>query len=415
MPVYNKASYLRQSIESVLAQTMATTEGALEIICIDDGSTDGSLDILTEYEQRPDCPLRVLRQKNEGPGVARNAGLDVAQGEFVHFLDSDDFIEPDTYERALARAEKLDADIVIWDMWQFNDRLGRDQHPPVGTLTFDAFVPWDQRETKVFAAADNPDAIFTSFQNWPWNKLFRRSFIEQRGLRFPAMHRTEDLPFVCMALVRARRMAVIYERFSHYRIHTGTSAMDCKDSHPRDFIDAFLLFKHQLEEAGLYETYRTSYVRWALSGVVNNLNPLRDPETFSAIFHALKNGVLDDMDINTENLVGYGNRFELDALSALRTRDEAGYLRWLSLELEDMLGGHRATIDILECERDEARGWAFSAEERIVALEHELEVVRCERDEARRDCDNLLRSAEYRSGKMLCKVPRAVQGKLRKR
>ena len=467
MPVFNKAPYLEQALESVLAQTLcgrgsgasasdvacagagsggqgaagpdagssaagATFRGstrpdaapnacAIELICIDNGSTDGSLDILRAFEARlaqASAPIafRLLEQDHTGPGVARNAGLDVATGEYVCFLDSDDFLEPVALERALARAEALDADIVVWDTWFFNDRLKRDQHPPVGTLTFDAFVPWDERETRAFAASDNPDAIFTSFQNWPWNKLFRRAFLEESHLRFPPMFRTEDLPFTCMALVRARRMGVVYERLSHYRIHTGSSAMDTKDQHALDFLDALLLLKRELEQAGLFETYRRSFARWALSSVVNNLNPLREPGEFSRVFARLNEGELEALglagDRAEEDLAGYQNDFELTALVKIKGNDEAAYLLWLSGALEGLLGDIRAHVDILEADGDAARQRADAAERERDSARAELESTRRELEELRVRHEAMVNSAEYRSGRVLCKLPRAIQRKM---
>ena len=419
VPVYNKASYLAAALDSVLGQTFA---GGIELVCVDNGSTDGSLEILREYEARLGSTtsavtsFRLIEQDHTGPGVARNAGLDVAQGDYACFLDSDDFLDVRTFEKAVARADAQGLDILVWDCWYYNDRLQRDQHPPVGTLEFGAFAPWGDAAERVFRAADNPDAAFTSFQNWPWNKLFRRSFLEEFGLRFPAMFRTEDLPFCCMAFVRARRMGVLYDRLSHYRIHTGISAMDVKDNHPLDFLEAFLLLKRELEEAGLYGTYQRSFARWALSGCVYNLDSLRGEGTFSLAFRRLKEGGLDELGITDEALEGYGNRFELEALEALRTRDEAGYLRWLANALENVLADHRAQVDVLEAERDAERERTDATRRDLQA---QLEDVRRELDEQRDRYDELaarhdamVNSAEYRSGRALCKIPRAIQRRM---
>ena len=110
MPVFNVEKYLRQCLDSLLNQSL--TE--FEIICVDDGSTDSSLEILHEYQQK-DHRVKVLTQQNKFAGVARNNGLKVAQGEYVFFLDSDDFFEKDMFMEVYNQGKKTDADIVIFD------------------------------------------------------------------------------------------------------------------------------------------------------------------------------------------------------------------------------------------------------------------------------------------------------------
>ena len=94
IPVYNTEAYLRKCLDSITNQTLQD----LEIICVDDGSTDGSADILREYRRR-DSRIRIVTKRNGGLPSARNAGLDAASGEYVGFVDSDDWIEPDMFRR----------------------------------------------------------------------------------------------------------------------------------------------------------------------------------------------------------------------------------------------------------------------------------------------------------------------------
>ena len=95
VPVYNTAPFLRQCIDSILSQTLQN----IEVICVDDGSDDGSVDILKEYEQT-DSRVSVILQQNSGGGAARNKGIAVAKGKYLSFLDSDDFFEPKMLEEA---------------------------------------------------------------------------------------------------------------------------------------------------------------------------------------------------------------------------------------------------------------------------------------------------------------------------
>ena len=410
IPVYNRRAYLEHALDSALAQTLEN----IEVICVDDGSTDGSLDILRAYEAAATCPFRVLETAHGGPGAARNAALDVAVGEYVCFLDSDDFLEPDALERAVGRASALEADLVVWDLWMHNDATGRDQLPLPGTVSLDAFVPRELQATTVFRASDNPDIAFGAFQNWVWNKLFRRSFIERAGLRFPEMHRTEDLPFTCMALAQAERIAVMHERFSHYRVGTRSSTMDTKDDHPLDFLEAFMLLRHRLEDAGLYETFRRGFARWALSGCIYNLNTLNERSTFELAYERLKDGGFAALDVSEETLEGCTNYYELDSWRALMQNDACGYLFWRSHILDEGLERERASLDEMRCDRDVQWTRAEAAERELGNAKLENASLAGDLAELRENFARMLASREYRAGVSLCKVPRAIQRRLRK-
>ena len=119
-PVYNTEKYLSECLDSIFAQTMPD----IELICVDDGSTDNSLNILKDY-QKKHKNLKVISQKNGGPGVARNTGIDNATGKYICFWDSDDIFEPDALEKLYNQAEKNKADITICRMQMFNTQTGQ--------------------------------------------------------------------------------------------------------------------------------------------------------------------------------------------------------------------------------------------------------------------------------------------------
>ncbi len=119
VPVYNAQSHLRQCLDSITGQTLRE----IEIFCVDDGSTDGSAQILEEYRGR-DSRLHVIRQENAGAGAARNRGLAEASGEYLSFLDADDFFEPDMLESAYERAVSGNAQIVVFRSDQYHTEEG---------------------------------------------------------------------------------------------------------------------------------------------------------------------------------------------------------------------------------------------------------------------------------------------------
>ena len=116
VPVYNVSEYLGQCLDSILLQTLQD----IEVICVNDGSTDDSLDILQGYAMF-DERLKIISQENAGAGAARNNGIKHATGEYIICLDSDDFFEPDMLEKMVAKAEEDGSDVVVCDFYFFNN------------------------------------------------------------------------------------------------------------------------------------------------------------------------------------------------------------------------------------------------------------------------------------------------------
>ncbi len=186
IPVYNVEQYLNKCITSILNQTYTD----LEIILVDDGSTDRSSDICEELKAR-DSRIHVIHKANGGLSDARNAGMDVATGEWYAFIDSDDFITPDTIARLYDAATQLQCPLAVCNMVRiYEDDSTEGFYQPVRTQTL-----WDGQ-----------DRFLTLRQPSVCNKLFRRELFE--GVRFPKGKFYEDT-FVYHILVhRAGRVAL---------------------------------------------------------------------------------------------------------------------------------------------------------------------------------------------------------------
>lgn len=136
LPVYNGEKYLKQCLDSICSQTLKE----IEILCVDDGSTDHTAEILADYAKK-DERIRVIHQANAGAGAARNNGLRQASGEYLSFLDADDFFEPDMLERAYAKAKEEDAQIVVFASDQYREDLD-DYREVKWTLRKEALPPY---------------------------------------------------------------------------------------------------------------------------------------------------------------------------------------------------------------------------------------------------------------------------------
>lgn len=199
MPVYNTREHVGGAVHSVLHQT----QPSLELIVIDDGSTDGSLDICQDLAASDDR-IRVVSQQNTGQGTARNRGLDLATGTFVVFLDSDDILEPDLLQAAMERIG--DADFFNFG-FDFVDEHGAARRPtaPYSTSLLEG--------SALFRSALIDVDVFSV----PWNKIYRRDVIEATAVRFPALRAWEDAYF-SREMARVSRKAVFDQTVRYHAL-----------------------------------------------------------------------------------------------------------------------------------------------------------------------------------------------------
>ena len=204
VPVYNVEKYLRKCLDSICGQTYRN----LEILCVNDGSPDGSAAILEEYVAK-DPRIKVFTQANAGLAAARNTGLEHATGEWVTGVDSDDYLEPDAYEYALS-AESGEVDIIC-----FGTRVTWHNEEPKPHLSTFFTIP--TRETQ----PPTPELIAATNDSF-CTKIFRRSLITRTGSRFPVGLWYEDSFFWRTSAPFAQKIAFLPGEKYHYIRHSGT-------------------------------------------------------------------------------------------------------------------------------------------------------------------------------------------------
>lgn len=252
--VYNVEKYLRECLESIVRQTYRD----LEIICVNDGSTDASLEILEEYAAR-DGRIRVFSKENEGFGgaSARNLGLSKVSGEYVSILDSDDFFEEDMLEKALRKAQETDADIVVFGGYEYDDKGHTNRR--VESILKDSVIP----DKAVFSYHDCSTCIFQLSQGMAWNKLYKRMFLEKHGVRFQKIKYTDDAYFTFLHMILAERIAVVKDGLVHYRVNSGRNQTSGIADYPDSSYLPYIKLKKALEERGLYEEVKCSFINCA--------------------------------------------------------------------------------------------------------------------------------------------------------
>ena len=191
IPVYNSAAYLQHCLESVTRQSLDN----IEIICVDDGSTDSSYSILKEWAGR-DSRIILLQQANGRQGKARNTALAVACGEYIGMVDSDDYIPVDYFEQLYNAAKKNNADIAVCGI------IKQKRHRNKTVISYSEEIVKEDAASKLHLCNCPPDFH-------PVNKLYRRSMLERINLRFAENIHYEDVMFVLRAICEGGRMTTV--------------------------------------------------------------------------------------------------------------------------------------------------------------------------------------------------------------
>ena len=204
VPVYNVEAYLEECLEHVINQTFKD----IEVICINDGSTDRSPDILNEFAQ-DDGRIRIINQENHGLGAARNGGIELAKGDYIYFMDGDDFLELTALEELYEISTKHDTDFTIFKLNNFDDKTKK----PISDDYYSMPHLKQRVGDEVFCYSDVEDMALRLAVNSQGN-FFKRQFIDD--LRFPEGLLFEDNVFFTKALFKAGRI-FFYDRFLYNR------------------------------------------------------------------------------------------------------------------------------------------------------------------------------------------------------
>ncbi len=226
VPVYNVEKFLARCLDSILDQSLHD----IEVVCVDDGSPDGSIDILRRYEAR-DSRVRVIRQPNRGLGGARNTGIEAASGEYVGFVDSDDLIDRDFYEKLYAAASRTGADIACTDLISHHgDKVKK-------RIVYDEeHIAEDVQER--FETGQCPPSFYVM------NKIYRRSMLMDAQLRFREHVVFEDLDFTAKAVYAARRIVTVPGTAYRYMFNSA-SIVNSRQT-PKKQRDKYEAFKAML-------------------------------------------------------------------------------------------------------------------------------------------------------------------------
>lgn len=243
IPAYNVEDYLEECLDSIVNQSLKD----IEIICINDGSTDSSLEIFNRYASIYDN-IKVFSQENKGLGATRNRGIDLAEGEYIYFMDSDDILELNALEELYRLSKEKETDFIMFKLINFDDETKEKSRKKY----------YDMKKLKnmvgdnVFNYKDLGEYVFYLAVSAP-GKFFKSSFIE--NLRFPENILFEDKVFFVKSIFNAERV-YFYDKYLYNRRIRKDSIMTGASKDHVDLIEIENQIFDYIKGIGLFEDYK---------------------------------------------------------------------------------------------------------------------------------------------------------------
>lgn len=293
IPVYNIEKYLPKCLNSILDQTLKD----IEIICVNDGSVDNSLMILREYANKHEN-IVIINKENAGPGAARNSGIAVAKGEYIGFVDGDDFIEPEMYEALYKKAVKYDADVAITNAYLYYPKTNEK------AIFRDYRLFSNLDEIGSFTAHDYPEILTIVGM---WDRIFKKEFVDKIGFKNPEGRFYEDHLPSFESSVLARSIVVVNEPYYYYRQQREGSTVNREakfDFYKFDFLKDYIDVHRFLKSTNEYDVYQEQFLRYKMPFVVMHQNNMVSFSNFKLFFNEIRKE-LDNSDYDVLERINY--------------------------------------------------------------------------------------------------------------
>lgn len=379
VPAYNAGSYIAECIDSVRVQDLIDWE----LIVVDDGSTDETASIVTSYVAE-DSRIQYIYQEHSNAGSARNRGLGYARGDFLYFLDADDFIVPNALSVLVDGARKYKADIVVCGSHYYDDKTHAVRAIDFTMLHVDRDVPLELEAL--------PDKPFQSFVGWPWDKLFSASFIQNKALLFQEQRSSNDASFVFLALCEAACVVCLDMDLVSHRTNNGGSLEFTRTKSWHNAIDAMSYIGGELKRRKLDGRYWASYVNWVSHFSYWSMSSLGVANVTDDVIFAF-DGFQRSVGVDSTLYFDYENL----SFASLSVSDRTALIRAFIIERATK----NKTIDALYSSE---RGFMASVDD----LNNTVGQLKRELDEIKMQHERLLNSKSYKLGRMLTKLPRRI-------
>lgn len=261
VPVYNTGKYLKKALNSLKNQTLKD----IEIICINDGSTDNSLKILNQYAAK-DNRFRVITQKNQGPGVARNNGLKMVTGEYVGFMDPDDWLDINACETLYKQAKSQNSDVVAFNYNTYNEKGKKLEEVKLTNTISDEVYHLNSNEC--FNWRNIKPKEFFGLYYAAWNKIYKSAFLEKYHIKFTPCNVSEDNQFVIGATLNAGRISYCDKPFYNYLLRKGSAVHKYSNDNFCTF-DVCSEVKKVVKDCGLQDELAEDYTAYAVDTLLH--------------------------------------------------------------------------------------------------------------------------------------------------
>ena len=261
IPVYNVERFLKESISSLLNQTLED----IELICVNDGSPDNSLEILNDFAAK-DSRVKVISKPNGGCGSARNRALDEANGEYIYFFDPDDYVLPNALEELYANATINDSDLVMFKIARFfEDNPEIDYSMPF--YNFDEIFTDVDFNNFTFTYKDIKHYVMNSAFA-PWSKLYKKEYLDSYDdFRFDLGVAFDDVPFHVKSVLRAKKISFAPDYYYHYRWDNPTSVNNTS-SNGIDIMKIVDLVEDFIVKEGYFEELKGEFFYFKVNQIV---------------------------------------------------------------------------------------------------------------------------------------------------
>lgn len=269
LPIYNVEKYLKKCLDSIVNQTFKS----IEIICVNDGSTDSSLEILNEYANN-DARFIVLSQENQGQGVARNRGIEIAKGEYLQFIDPDDWIEPDAIEILYNFANEHKSEVVKFNYKDYNEYSGEIRKKDFAAK-IKKIYSYDLNKIPFFSWHDVKKGFLWSLDLYVWSYFYSTDFVKSNNIKFAPSKIGEDHLFSNGALLLAQKIDFLNKYLYFYRIRKGSSVRIKSDINFCIF-DNIKLLKEFLIANDLFNELENEWIEYAKKVISSHYHHVSD-------------------------------------------------------------------------------------------------------------------------------------------
>ena len=289
IPFHNVEYYIGECLESVINQKLQD----IEIICVNDGSTDGSRSIVEEYAKR-DCRIKIIDiETRKGQGFARNRAVEIASGEYIGFVDADDYIEHDMFFELYTKASQNNNDITICQAREYDDLNKKFILSDYYSLSL-----LSDMKDKIFSAVDVKDKLL-DINVVLWNKIYKKSYLDKIGEKFPEGYIYEDLPFFFGTFLPAEKIQIVWKNLYIYRINRRNSTMQQFNNKILDRPDMVSLTFEKIKKFDFMADFTDKIKGWIINDLFHRYTLLKENfqrEYFFKMKRVFQNLDIEDID-----------------------------------------------------------------------------------------------------------------------